>query len=285
MVNVIQNAVVNAAREFMKPIVRLLLKNGVGFREFSEICKLTYVEVASDDYGIRGRSTNMSRVAVMTGLSRKEVRKVRDALSAGTTSTSSQSRRPELVLSLWHTEPEYLDRRHRPKRIRFDGTGTTFCNLVTRVGGDIPPRAMLIELLRAGSVVEEGEKLRAVSRSYIPEPHDPQAIVVAGHAIRDLASTIHHNLNCEDQEGRLLERHVYSERLPKLYRARFRKLARERGQLLLQDLSSWLAERESSRGEREELDQGASTPRIGLGVYFFDHSIADPRLNNQEKKA
>jgi hypothetical protein len=285
MVNVIQIAVVNAAREFMKPIVRLLLKNGVGFREFSEICKTTYVEVASDDYGIRGRSTNMSRVAVMTGLSRKEVRKVRNAISAGNASTPGQTRRPELVLSLWHTEPDYLDRRHRPKRIRFDGAGATFCKLVTRVGGDIPPRAMLIELLRAGSVVEEGEKLRAVSRSYIPEPHDPQAIVVAGRAIRDLASTIHHNLNCEDPEGRLLERHVYSERLPNMYRARFRKLARERGQLLLQDLSTWLAERESSPGERENLDQGESTPRIGLGVYFFDHNIADPRLNSQEKKA
>jgi hypothetical protein len=282
MDNVIQNAVTNAAREFMKPIVRLLLKNGVGFREFSEICKSTFVEVASDDYGIRGRRTNMSRVAVMTGLSRKEVRKVRAALGAGTTSTSIQTRRPELVLSLWHTDPEYLDKKLRPKRIRFDGSGATFCNLVTRVGGDIPPRAMLIELLRAGSVVEEGEKLRAVSMSYIPEPHDPQAIVVAGHSIRDLAATIHYNLSCEDQEGRVLERHVYSERLPKMYRARFRKLARERGQLLLQDLSSWLVEREPSRGEHENPDHVESTPRIGLGIYFFDHSIADPRSNSQD---
>lgn len=283
MHNVIQNAVFSAVREFMKPVARLMLKNGVGYREFSEICKAAFVEVASVDYGIRGRKTNMSRVAVMTGLSRKEVRKVRDALETGSHAMTIQARRPESILTFWHTEPEYLDKKHRPKRIRFDGPGPSFCELVTRVGGDIPPRAMLIELLRAGSVVEEGEKLRAVSRSYIPEPHDPQAILIAGDAIRDLVSTIHHNLSCENPEERFLERHVYSERLPEVNRSRFRKLARDRGQLLLQDLSAWLAEREGPLETSDSEDGRVARPRIGLGVYFFDHMISEPRAKDTDK--
>lgn len=277
MHNANRDIVYSAIREFMKPIVRLLMRHGVGYREFSEICKSSFVEIASDEFGIRGRKTNMSRVAVMTGLSRKEVRKIRDALESGDMSTITRTRRPELVLSIWHTHPEFMDRRHKPKRIRFDGAGATFCDLVARVGGDIPPRAMLIELLRAGSVVEEGEKLRAVSRSYVPESDDPQTFLLASDAIHDLVSTIHHNLSCDDPETRYFQRHVYSEKIPKAHRTRFRKLARERGQLLLQDLNSWLAEREYVSGTIVGDDKDVESARIGVGVYYFDHTISSAR--------
>jgi hypothetical protein len=283
MNNTIKNAIVSACREFMTPVVRLLLKNGIGYREFSEICKSIFVEVASDDYGIRGRKTNMSRVAVMTGLSRKEIRKIRDTMESGESVAVSRTRRPELVLSLWHTDAEFLDSRHRPKPISFDGDGATFCGLVARVGGDIPPRAMMIELLRAGSVVEEGKKLRAVSRSYVPEPHDPQAILVAGGAIRDLVSTIHHNLGCDDPEDRLLERRVYSDKLPRSQRFRFKKLARDRGELLLQDLNSWLSERAFDVASDDSDDGDEGSQRIGVGVYFFDHMVSASRGQSEKK--
>ena len=255
----------------MRPVVRFLLKNGIGYREFSQLCKLVFVEVASQDHGIRGRKTNMSRVAVMTGLSRKEVKKLRDTSTSAAMATMSRMRRPELVLSLWQSDADYCDAKGKPKRIRFEGPGPNFRDLVARVGGDIPARAMLNELLRAGSVVEEGAKLRLVSQSYIPEPNDPEAILVAGDAIKDLVSTIHHNLGIADPELRFLERRVYSEKLPLKHRTRFRKLARERGDLLIRDLNAWLTEREASPVDSVEEDgHGTHENRIGVGVYFFD---------------
>lgn len=269
----IQHAVLSACREFLRPVVRFLLKNGIGYNEFSQICKLAFVEVASNDYGIRGRKTNMSRVAVMTGISRKEVKRLRATETKDTLVAMSRKRRPELILSIWQSDPDYCDSKGKPKRIRFDGSGTTFRDLVKRVGGDIPARAMLNELLRAGSIVQEGEKLRLVSASYIPEPNDPEAILVAGDAIRDMISTIDHNLGVLDPELRFLERRVYSDRLPTRQRARFRKLARERGELLIRDLNSWLTEREAAALEHsEEVASSSHTDRIGVGVYFFDGS-------------
>lgn len=271
MSSTIQNAVLSACREFMKPVARLLLKNGIGYQEFSEVCKIAFVDVASTDFGIRGRKTNMSRVAVMTGLSRKEVRKVRDAIEDGSLASTLRTRRPELILSLWHSDPSFLDSDRNPKSIKFEGEEPSFRDLVSQVGGDIPPRAMLNELLRAGSVVEEGEMLRVVSRSYIPDPDEPQTILVAGDSVRDLVSTIHHNLGSIDPDLRYFERRVYSERLPTSQRARFRRLARERGELLLRDFNAWLSERELTR-DKVECDGGfeSRTPRIGVGIYFFD---------------
>ena len=267
----IQSAVLNACYAFLRPIARLLIKNGIGYQDFAEIAKNAFVEVASEDYGIRGRKTNMSRVAVMTGLSRKEIKKVRESISGGTIKIPHRTRRPELLLTIWHTEPEFQDAHGQPKIIEFDGPGASFRNLVARAGGDIPPMAMLNELLRAGSVVKEGENLRVVSRSYIPEPHDPLRILFAGGALRDLASTIVHNLECEDAEMRFVERRVYSDRLPVSQRSRFKKLARDKSELLLQDLHTWLSEREA---DTTEPASEKITRRTGVGVYFFDDSVA-----------
>jgi hypothetical protein len=283
MPSVIHQAVLSACRQFMTPIIRLLLKNGIGYREFSDVCKSIFVDVASDDYGIRGRKTNMSRVAVMTGISRKEVRRVRDSSELEMLTAMSRTRRPEQVLSIWHTDPNFLDSKNRPKRISFEAAGPSFRMLVDRVGGDIPPRAMLNELLRAGSVVEEGGKLLAISRSYIPEPNDPQAILVAGEAMRDLASTIYHNLGCVDPETRFLERRAYSARIPRAQRARFRKFSRERGELFLRDLNAWLAERETASVHEEAEEPNGQAPRIGVGVYFFDDAISSTKKKMSEK--
>ena len=77
--------VLNTFLLVMRPIVRILLRYGIGYREFVEVVKTAFVDVASSDFGLRGRPTNISRVAVMTGLARKEVKRLRDKLSSGDT--------------------------------------------------------------------------------------------------------------------------------------------------------------------------------------------------------
>src|SRR6516164_9982990 len=66
-----------ACYSFLLPVARLLLRSGVSFTEFAEIARAAFVEIASNDYGIRGRQTNVSRVSAMTGIARKEVRRLR----------------------------------------------------------------------------------------------------------------------------------------------------------------------------------------------------------------
>ena len=63
----IQRQILGAILLVMRPIARALLRVGVGYREFSEIAKTAFVETATKEYGLRGRPTNISRVAVMTG--------------------------------------------------------------------------------------------------------------------------------------------------------------------------------------------------------------------------
>ena len=66
--------VVAATRQWLKPAIHVLLRCGVTWKEFAELARSAYVEVATQRFGKRGRPTNVSRTAVLTGLAPREVR-------------------------------------------------------------------------------------------------------------------------------------------------------------------------------------------------------------------
>ena len=61
----------------LEPVVLPLLKSGISWKEFSDLAKEKFVTVATEAFGIRGRPTNVSRVAILTGLDRRDVAKLR----------------------------------------------------------------------------------------------------------------------------------------------------------------------------------------------------------------
>lgn len=251
----------------MRPIARYLIRNGVGFREFSEVAKEAYVEVTSNDYGIRGRPTNISRVAVLTGLTRKEVSRLRRKLNetAQTREGSEQTKgRPELVLERWFHDPAYLDAEGRPLPMPSEGEAPSFTSLVRDVGGDIPPGAMAKELIRAGSVVESKDgTLIAVRETFVPEAADPQAVDYAGDAIRDLATTINHNLYDSEKSGRLLERRLLARTNKRVDAKRFINASTVEAERLLAKLNDLVVlDDKDAQGESEG-------QRVGIGIYLI----------------
>lgn len=169
-----QEKLLNLLYRALKPLVHLLLESGIGHREFSEIAKKAFVDVATKNYGIRGRATNISRVAVMTGLTRKEVKRIRDEDSSTEgVGFKVRSIPGAEVLHRWHTDDEYLDAIGNPKRLLFakdstspGGASEDFTGLVKKYAGDIPPGALRTELIRSGAVVIDDGFLRVVRREY-----------------------------------------------------------------------------------------------------------------------
>ena len=268
--NTLRGAILIACATMMRPIARFLVRNGIGFREFSEIAKTAIVDVISQDYGIRGRQTNVSRVAVLAGLTRKEVARIRRKLKEDRGETSVSAGRPEQVLDAWYRLPAYLDANQEPRVIPFEGDEPSFRSLTYEVGGDIPPMAMLKELLAAGSVLRlaSGE-LQAVSRVFIPDATDPESITQAGTAIRDLMTTINHNLFFGEPDGSRIERRVYGDQLSRDVARKFARLAESGGEELLQKLNRWLADQEDVTTSVDDEPKY----RAGLGVYFFEEKM------------
>ena len=151
-----------ACHAFLAPVARLLLRAGVNFREFEDIAKLAFVATAIDEYGLRGRPTNNSRVSAMTGIPRKEVSRIRAERRVLEAEPRSELSPLGDVLHQWNTDPEYLDDRGCPLPIPADGTAPSFSELVRKCAGDLPPGAIRVELLprvvRSCSVAERSAR-------------------------------------------------------------------------------------------------------------------------------
>src|SRR6516162_5298943 len=106
--------VLQSTHQWLQPLIHVLLSCGITWREFAELAKTTYVEVATQSFGKRGRPTNVSRTAILTGLVRRDVRKQRQILQSSPQPLSGYVTKASLVLSAWHLDPDFRDKDGKP---------------------------------------------------------------------------------------------------------------------------------------------------------------------------
>jgi len=261
----------DACRHLLRPVVKILLRSGVGWREFAESLKRVFVEVAREDYGIKGRPTNLTRVAMMTGLSRREVGTIRRELEgpADTVIPTPPASRISRVLSGWYQDGAFLDASGRPLELVPRGPAPSFLALLKRYAGDIPPSALEKEM-KAINVIEETEygKLRVLSRHYLRSSLDPDIVRQMGVALHDHAHTLAHNLNMQHERPPRFEGIASNDSMPASVSSRLAALAEMKGQLLLEEIDNWLTKHELANKAN---DNGLKPRRMGVGVYFFEY--------------
>jgi hypothetical protein len=262
-----------AARQWLKPLSHVLIRCGVTWKEFAELSKTVYVEVATQQFGRQGSPANVSRTAVLTGLARRDVRKQRDLLSAGPEPLTGYVTKASLVLSAWHLDPEFLDSNGNPAPLRLDGDGATFAALLRRCGaGDLRPATLLNELRSAGAVRKTADgRLEALTRSYIPHTMDGELIALWGTVLADVGTTYVHNLTRETNAPARFERAAVNDRVLASALPEFQDFLNQEGEAFLKRIDAWLTAHEAQGGE----DSRNVTVRLGAGLY----QIQDPSPN------
>jgi len=256
-----------AVLRVLRPLIRILLRNGVSYGTFSDFAKWVYVDVASKEFGIKGRKQTTSRVSVITGLSRKEVTRVRKLPKPDDSASTERYNRAARVIAAWRRSSDFLDKKGRPAALPITGSGTTFSELVKRFGGDVPVRATLDELIRVGAVEQcKDGRVRLLTRAYIPEGSDGDKLNILGTDVGHLISTIDHNLK-PDSIALRFQRKVAYDNLPDDVLPKFRKLSARKAQNLLESLDRWLA-----RHDRDinPAVKGSGRNRAGLGAFYFE---------------
>jgi hypothetical protein len=253
------------------PVIRFLLKHGVTWSEFGELSKEAYVQVARDDYGIQGRPTNNSRVAMMTGLSRREVARVRDLLLEGEQmSETLEGNQISRVLTGWHVDTEFTDSDGRPKDLPATGTSGSLSSLFRSYAGDLPHGALRKEMQQRGLIEEVSiGEFRVLKRDYVYSEVDPEIVRRMGVALHDHAATLEHNLNEDRQFEPRFEAIADNSKLsPRAVRT-FQKLVESRGLAFLEEMDGWLSEHEIDNTP----DTDTRPVRLGVGVYLIYDQI------------
>lgn len=260
-----KSALLAAATQALRPVARLMLASGVTFREFNALAKRVFVAVASDEFGRSGRPTNISRVSMMTGLARKDVRRLRNELEADESLAPLPQKTTEAtrLLSAWYELPEYTNPDRTPRAIPPAGPAPSFEALHRKYGGDIPATTMQKDLVRTGSLSMESDgRLKPLRRYFMPLPLEADAVVRAGDVLLTMGNTVTLNLTRRPgSEGRF-EGRASSARIPAQDAAEFRAFVESQGMRFLEEVDQWLNRHAVASDSGDE-----KTVRLGVGVY------------------
>ena len=272
-------ALAAAIERALRPLFRILLRNHMSFKAFLDIAKHTYVEVASSEFGIPGKKQSVSRVALLSGLTRKEVQRLLDAPAANDAEAGERYNRAARVVAGWVRDRDYSDANGNPKVLSLHEEPGSFAELVRRFSGDIPSRAVLDELLRVG-VVEllDDKNVRLKTRAYVPESGDADKLNILGTDVADLVSTIDHNLK-EGATDPYFQRKVMYDNVPVEALKEFRKLSGAQAQALLEQLDKWLSQHDR---DTRPGTQGTGQMRTGIGIYYFEENMASQKSKDKK---
>ena len=262
----IRGPILKACRHLLGPVARMLLRNGVTWAEFSDLSKEVFVEVARSDYGIQGRPTNAARVAMITGLSRREVSRVRDILLGQEPKQLSSESRISRILTGWHVDSEFCDESGYPLPLPATGDDSSLTRLFKQYAGDLPHGALLKELTQLGLITKTSNgKYVAKSRHYVRKKFDPDIVKYMGTALHEHGATLAHNIDQERKGPPRFERMATNTNVSSRSVKAFQQLIEERGEEFLEEIDAWL-----SKHEVKPTSKNPGRPiRMGVGIYLF----------------
>lgn len=274
-----QEALLSATARILRPLVRVLLRNGVTCSAVTEVIRRSFVGVAHEEFGLEGKAPTQARISVLTGLHRKEVSRLLKEHVSDVPLPEERRNRAASVLGAWLRDPDFHDANGQPRPLELSGEGS-FADLCRRHSGDMKPGSIADELLAAGALVKEDGRLRMTSRGYVPAKDPVEILRILGTDTAELIETIDHNLRSAP-EGRRYQSKVMYDNLPADCAEEFLRYSGVRAQALLEDLDRWLSERDGG----EQTSNRKDRIQLGLGAFQIlkERSSEQPGTTTTEK--
>jgi hypothetical protein len=263
-------SIVAAVRRVLRPLVRILVANGITYPFLTEMLKSVFVETAASEFTLDGQRPTDSRLNVLTGVHRKDIRRLlRDpdpepetppGLTLGTQ-----------IVARWLGDRAYCDEMGKPlalPRTPSQGGDHSFAALVESVSKNVRPRAVLDELKRLGVIeVDANDYVHLITSGFVPGKELDAKAFYFGEAMHDHLAAGAHNL---EETGRpFFERSVYYDELSpeavEMLRAQAEKLSME----VLKEINK--------RGmalERGDPPEPERRMRMRLGIFFFSSGVS-----------
>lgn len=255
-----------AVRGVLRPLVRLLVARGLTYPLLTELLKRVYVDVAERHFQLDGKALTDSRVSLLTGVHRKDVRRLREVgEEREAPPPASVSFGTQLVAS-WLGNPQFLDANGEPLPLPRQSASTdevSFDRLVASRSKDIRPRAVLDEWLRLGIVhLDEQGRVVLDTQAFIPKEGAEEQLYFFAHNLHDHLSAATDNLLGKPQPW--LERSVSYNALSAASVEELNQQSQQLGTRMLKALNRTAMAMESRDATSAEPRQ-----RFTCGVYFY----------------
>jgi len=283
-----QDTLGRVLRSLLRPLAKVMIAHGITASAMYRMLKEVLVEVAVRDFPIEGRPPTDSRVSMLTGVHRKDVRAIR---ADGTPDGAAERRKVSALASVvgrWLADPETCDADGAPRDLpRRAEEGPSFEALARSVSTDIRPRTVLDELMRQGLVAEDPATglLRLDAGAFVGPADAAQRVHFFSQNVGDHIAAATENLLAEPDAPPFLERAVFYNRLTPDSVDALEAEAREMGADLLVRLNRSAFER-----QRADMARADATERFRFGVFFYrapegDEAGGDPSRTGGEDDA
>ncbi|WP_063913036.1 DUF6502 family protein [Pseudomonas sp. p21] len=268
-------SMLSALRRVMRPLVRLMLRKGVTYTMFADLLKEVFVDVAHREFRLDGTVPTDSRISLLTGVHRKDVRRLR---SEGGTSLAALPENITLgaqLVNMWTTGKPFCSEPGQAlplPRLASVGGDCSFDALVAKISTDIRGRVVLDEWLRLGIVrLDEQDCVHLEAQAFVPQKGFDEKAAYFGHNLHDHACAAVHNLTGEGQP--FFERSVHYDALSPASVDHLREAVDKDGMQTLLAFS-----RLASGLEDADVPSAEQRQRITVGLYFYTETT-DPDLS------
>ncbi len=275
------DALKSAALSILRPFVRYLITQGWTYGALAELLKFVYVgEVIALDARSGKPVPTDSRVSLLSGIHRKEVRRLREELQDGSGEIALRhgANISAQVVAAWVACEAYHDAAGEPRALpqRAQEPLPSFESLVRLVKADMRPRTVLDELLRAGVVELQGDTVALARRGYVSDLPQDRLGFMGAHIGDHLRAAVH---NLEGQTP-YLEQSVYFDALPPQVAEAVRDDLRRLGERLLQQAYQQVSRAERAQAAATGAADAEPSKRLRLGVYYYEEDMPPHTLSD-----
>jgi hypothetical protein len=253
----------------LKPMARLLLRQSVAVGEVIQALKVSYLSAAEEQLVKDGEKATNARLAVLTGMDRNEVSRIRRGVDRSGNPVEEESpllhlNRAARVVTNWPKENGLA--------LDLPYTGEhSFFELVKRFSGGIPANSVLEELGRNENAIRlENGMIRLVNDIYIPQSEIGK-LEVSSKQLSRLFSSVDHNLDRKNADQTFLQLELEFKGLSEDTCEAFRLLSKKDMHSVLQQLAENIQlKHQQTNKTTTNKDASSQLRKTGVGVYFFD---------------
>jgi hypothetical protein len=259
-----------AISQVLQPLARLMIDHGLQLPSMLEMLKKALVDEAQGVYGLADKGSSDTRIALLTGVHRKDVKRLRSAPETAGPSSPMVSLAASVV-ARWISEPRFLNADQSARALaRTPGRGSAgepdFTTLVAEVSRDVGARAVLDELERLGVVARQDDGYVSLkTTAFVPKEGLSESFHFLAANVSDHLSAAVHNLAPDRSTPLMLDQSAFSQDLSLEQAEQLQQQARRLWATALQQFlqTATVAEQRSQGAE-------GAKHRVRFGVYFHD---------------